>query len=92
MSDKMREEFEAWWVRSGNLVVKELDGEYSFQHMRYAWQAWQASRAAMVPDGWQLVPVEPTAYQVLVGRNANSYEGEICVAIYLAMLASAPKP
>ncbi|MGL4753161.1 MAG: hypothetical protein ACRCXB_12260 [Aeromonadaceae bacterium] len=44
-----------------------------------------------VPEGWKLVPVEPTCYQVLVGRNADSMDDEPCVAVYLAMLAAAPE-
>lgn len=46
----------------------------------------------VVPKGRQLVPVEPTAYQVLVGRNAKPTDDELCVTIYRAMLAAAPKP
>lgn len=44
-----------------------------------------------VPDGWRLVPIEPTCYQVLVGRNSDSMDDEPCVAVYLAMLSSAPE-
>ena len=44
------------------------------------------------PEGWQLVPVEPTAYQVLVGRNAKQDDDELCVAVYRAMLAATPSP
>lgn len=44
-----------------------------------------------VPDGWKLVPIEPTCYQVLVGRNAKPTDDEYCVATYLAMLAAAPE-
>ena len=45
----------------------------------------------VAPEGWQLVPVEPTAYQVLAGRNAKATDDELCVTIYLAMLSAAPK-
>jgi len=44
-----------------------------------------------VPDGWKLVPIEPTCYQVLAGRNSDSMDDEPCVAVYLAMLAAAPE-
>lgn len=50
MSEKMREDFELWLNDSGQLSLKEDDGEYSFQHTRFAWQAWQASRAALVVE------------------------------------------
>lgn len=46
----------------------------------------------VAPEDWQLVPVEPTAYQVLVGRNAKATDDELCVTIYHSMLAAAPKP
>ena len=44
-----------------------------------------------VPDGWKLVPIEPTCYQVLAGRNSDSMDDEPCVPVYLAMLAAAPE-
>lgn len=51
----------------------------------------QCKREFKVPDGWRLVPIEPTCYQVLVGRNSDSMDDELCVAVYLAMLAAAPE-
>lgn len=46
--DKMREEFEAWAKDEDHLVLKDNDdGEYIFRHVRYAWQSWKASRAAL---------------------------------------------
>lgn len=53
-------------------------------------QKWYKPIRYEVPEGWQLVPVEPTTYQVLVGRNAKQDDDELCVAIYRAMLAAAP--
>lgn len=50
MSEKMRDGFEEWLNDSGQLTMKEDDGEYSFQHTRFAWMAWQASRAALVVE------------------------------------------
>lgn len=45
--DKIQEEFECWLKSGGNLTIKESDGEYSFQHTRFAFEAWKASRAAL---------------------------------------------
>lgn len=45
--DKIQEEFECWLKSGGNLTIKEGDGEYSFQHTRFAFEAWKASRAAL---------------------------------------------
>lgn len=62
------------------------------------------SASARVPDGWQLVPIEPTDEMIDKGtdqyeceqgdtwyRNHQLSEGD-CIAIYKAMLAAAPKP
>lgn len=50
-----------------------------------------------VPDGWKLVPVEPTAkmLQAAEGTGSRSYTGTFVVlpdAAYRAMLAAAPQP
>lgn len=60
--DKMREEFEEWAVSAGywtKMVVDESDGcsvaIYANGQTRSAWQAWQASRKALVvelPTTW----------------------------------------
>ena len=52
MSDKMRDEFEAWWRgRFHQGFGKKENGEYGFPYAENAWQAWQASRTAMVGGG-----------------------------------------
>lgn len=53
MIDKMREEFEAWFKAEAKNVVltdtiKDSNGNYYFAETRLLWQAWQASRAAVV--------------------------------------------
>lgn len=45
--DKMREEFEGWVRRRGGDVMKR-DRDYISSMTREWWQAWQASRAALV--------------------------------------------
>lgn len=54
----MREEFEAW--AADHYLLRECvtdleDGEYFDPEMQYAWESWQASRAAQVitlPEFW----------------------------------------
>ena len=58
------------------------------EHMR---EAEECQPEFKVPDGWKLVPIEPTCYQVLVGRNSDSMDDEPCVDVYLAMLSAAPE-
>nr|WP_314569288.1 hypothetical protein [uncultured Pseudomonas sp.] len=55
-NDKMREEFEAWTRRRFNglsllrinLPGSPTDGQYEVIATRYCWDAWQASRAAVL--------------------------------------------
>ena len=52
--DKMREEFEAWCCKRGYTLKPAetncgviIDGQYGNQRVQIAWDAWQASRAAL---------------------------------------------
>ena len=75
--------------------------EYYRLGVRTAWLAWQASREALsenhspnagktvVPEGWQLVPVEPTIEMVRAATHSSVGFGTR--AAYQAMLAAAPK-
>ena len=49
MSEKMREEFELW---ASNLLLPmdKHDGNYVHSGVNRRWQAWQASRAALVVE------------------------------------------
>lgn len=55
-TDKMRDEFDAWARDNAMLLfVKVATGKYSSEKTELAWQAWQASRAALVielPPQW----------------------------------------
>lgn len=90
--------------------VKNGDGEYMAWDMQVAWIVWQRRAmlkagpvtAATVPDGWKLVPVEPTDDMCEAGFKAtdkypferfdNYREMHRCWALprYKAMLAAAP--
>jgi len=50
MSEQMRKEFEAWAVSVGKYVSVDEDGEYNNAIVDDCWQAWQASRAAIVVE------------------------------------------
>ena len=57
MSEKMRDGFESWCLANGytlrpaetNCVII-IDGDYGHPTVQIAWQAWQASRAALVVE------------------------------------------
>lgn len=111
MSDKMRDEFEAW-AKNNSISIdvfadgEQSAGEYYLLEAHCAWQAWRASRAAMVKDGWQLVPVEPTDEMITssvmkfmgassmdeLNCNAGIWAARDCLTYYQSMLAAAPKP
>lgn len=64
------ERFEAWAEKAGFIVHRDETAKYIDYHKvttRHAWNAWQA-RAALshprTPQGWKLVPVEPTQEMV----------------------------
>jgi len=50
MSEQMRKEFEEWFKKSHTGNVQQIDGEYTHGATERLWQAWQASRAAIVVE------------------------------------------
>ena len=77
------------------------DGDYIITDVQAGWAGWKASRAALsenhfpdaakmvAPEGWQLVPVEPTIE--MVQAATHSAVGFGTRAVYQAMLDAAPK-
>ena len=58
-----REEFEAW--ASKNCYILELDesGDYERDITFSAYEGFKAAKEQAVPEGWKLVPAEPTMDQ-----------------------------
>ena len=57
MSKKMRDEFESWCLENGYTLRPAetncaiiIEGDYGHPTVQIAWQAWQASRAALVVE------------------------------------------
>lgn len=52
-----------------------------------------AQPAPSVPDGWQLVPIEPTQEMLIAGQSEwlESAGADPCFYVYRAMLAAAPE-
>lgn len=60
---KEREAFEAWFESryDANFMQFALDlGFYVDKHTQTCWEAWQAAKAQAVPEGYVLMPKEPT--------------------------------
>lgn len=96
-----RAEFEAWAESEGYSIRRgfgKLD-DYDFVETRRMWLSWQeARRAPVVPQGWKLVPIEPTMEMVSagdIGRKSSAWligGANAVPAVYAAMLAAAPQP
>jgi len=100
--DKMQEEFEKWASGKGLILRKATSGKqfyYLFEDTDYAWEAWQAART--LPEGFVMVPVEPTKAMIDAGRwheyrdegdCAVSYvEDAVVASVWSYMLSAAPE-
>lgn len=52
----------------------------------------EPSNSPVIPDGWKLVPIEPTAEMAQAARDCHEGESFLPYSIYRAMLAAAPAP
>jgi hypothetical protein len=86
-TEQERTEFHEWKLRD-NPKYKQTDD--SMQDRR-DWLVWQAARRAqVVPQGWKLVPVEPTQEMKRAGMSER--HDDLSRSVYQAMLAAAPQP
>jgi hypothetical protein len=93
-TEQMRIEFEAWWE------------QFKSEHEEWKWadreallfQAWQSalnSQAKSGPDGWKLVPIEPTREMKDAGKytmkgSADEPDGIRAQMVYQQMLSVVP--
>ena len=74
--DSNREAFEAWFESryGANFMQFALDLDmYVDKHTQASWEAWQAAKA--VPDGFVLVPKEPTEAMHQAGQDMVTFGG-----------------
>lgn len=103
MMDAERSSFEAAYADSQgfeekehSLWFKKIGGEYEIAQVASAWIGWQKARASLPvgePDGYALVPVEPTREMIeaaLRSEDASFDSRSIAITDYRAMLAAAP--
>lgn len=76
--EKMREDFEAWWVSRPHRKQPEKfqNGDYMAPAVLSAWEAWQASRAALVVELPQVVGFEG-AYDSHRDNEFSNYPDEL---------------
>lgn len=91
---KEREAFEQWYCKN-HTGLKQSDlakfrtlSDYSFSDslkINISWEAWQAAKAQVVPEGYVLVPKEPTSEMLYCGYAAP----DNLAAKYKAMIEAA---
>ena len=73
---------------AGYLSIETVDGRV----LPVGTALYTAPPAPSVPDGWKLVPVEPTPEMMRSGANVPLNKAARHNAVYRAMLAAAPTP
>lgn len=65
-----------------------MDGCTTLNH--YHATLTSAGNSPVIPDGWMMVPIEPTAEMAQAARDCHEGESFLPYSIYRAMLAVAP--
>lgn len=67
-------------------------GDYVIPEIQDRWNGWQAraSLPAGVPDGWKLVPLEPTDHMMRVARGMSMQEEQCIGCEYRKLVNAAP--
>ena len=66
MMDKERETFEAWLfkyypkAKELGIVYRPNENLYEDRQTQIRWIVWQAAKSQAIPDGYKVVPKEPT--------------------------------
>lgn len=88
---RAREQFEAWANAEGYCVFRLIGHNYLDVAVHAAWDAWQAAMRA-APEGFVMVPVEPTGEMYDAGLEAgNGHDWTGPSVVWSAMLAARPQ-
>lgn len=89
------------WMRSKDLehLASMSGGASSFQVANVSFSGWRVPlyTSPTIPEGWRLVPIEPTREMMQAGLSVKAFGREDWhswddpLAVYRAMLAAAPK-
>ena len=94
---KERESFENWYIRNMDInsdfeKISEQDSPYMDEHVNDSWLTWQAAKAQAVPEGFVVVPKEPTREMLIAADNCE-IDGKVTAHnIYKAMIAAVQEP
>ena len=97
--DKIREEFESYWTARCNelgiecVLTRLINDEYFNHPAYYAWLGWKAAKAQAVPEGYRLMPPEPTPEMIKAWRESpfSDDHEENLASGYDAMFFAAPE-
>ena len=98
MTDKMRSEFEKEYPIpygadfNGSAYVGPINVALGMSDYNARWESWQAAwqAARTVPEGFVVVPDEPTKGMVMAGYHPD-FKYAQRVEMYKAMLSAAPE-
>jgi len=93
-NEKMREEFEKWARLNHNYDPgRTATGYYYVAEINRLWSCWQVAHKSAVPDGYCVVPIEPTDEMVTSGNDAMTYDlcSSDASAAWRAMIADRPR-
>lgn len=81
-------DFEEWYSGTYRETIHILpNGQYASLRQQHSWDAWQAR----VPEGYKLVPVEPTK-EMLIAADNCVIDGKVTSHnIYKAMIEAVEK-
>ena len=84
-----REAFEEWYSGTYRETIHILpNGQYASLRQQHSWDAWQSR----VPEGYVVVPVEPTEDMIMAGcMEHGGYDVIDSKSIYKAMIEAVEK-
>ena len=92
---QQRQAFEAWVASNGRNIEHFSDGSYKSMTLDKEWEAWQAAKAQAIPEGFVLVPKEPTQEMLDSARDwsikkyGKAVGNDGTYGCYKAMIAAA---
>ena len=76
-------------------VTKDINNAICNSVASSAWWGWKAAKAQAAPEGWKLVPVEPSKDAIYAGvatwHTTDDLLDKVVEAVYKSMLAAAPE-
>lgn len=91
---KEREAFESWlfdeYERAINFDIVFCEHEQAYNHVptQARWETWQAAKAQSVPEGFVLVPKEPTEEMIDAGVEESDVDWKRLKFAYQAMIGA----